>query len=77
MLFELFLSDVLVVCEDKHGADGASELASGYHVHRVEGGQAVQGEQLVSATVEALVVCKRMGTGESCAFEQELTNQAK
>jgi hypothetical protein len=77
MLFELFLSDVLVVCEDKHGADGASELAPGYHVHRVERGQAVQGEQLVSAAVEALVVCKRMGTGESCAFEEELTDQAK
>jgi hypothetical protein len=37
----------------------------------------VQGEQLVSAAVEALVVCKRMGTGESCAFEEELTDQAK
>jgi hypothetical protein len=77
VLFEFFLSNVLVVSEDEHGADGASELASGDHVHRVEGGQRVQRELLVRAAVEALVVGERVGSREGGAFEEEFTDQAK
>jgi hypothetical protein len=77
MLFEFFLSDVLVVCEDEHGPDRACELSSCYYIHRVERGQVVQREQLVCAAVEALVVGKRMRTRKGRALEKEFADQAK
>lgn len=41
MLFEISLAQVLIVSKNEHRTDGACELASSYHIHRVERGQSV------------------------------------